>query len=349
MSLKKVKFIPLALSLACGVGNAENTVELPLDQVGMGRYMGPESWSRCAAEMNRQDAKIFDLAQERSNTMPQAQFAEREFHTFDPTHGMPGTRHGFNTESVKGNIGGQGTQIDALGHFGYLPNVWNGKGVFPENELRYYGGWTHKQVKPAANERLQALGVDKIPPLITSAVLLDASRYLNAGRRLNNNEIISKADIQGMLKAQGLEKRGLLPGDVLLIHTGWGEQWKAAPAEYYSRGPGLGYDAALYLADKKVTAIGIDNPFTDPAPDGMLKGTAQPKGTPPGLPFAIHHTNLSQSGIYQIQNAKTDELAKNQVWISCFMATPLNIKGGAQSPLRPVAIGAAFTAGRERR
>ena len=62
-------------------------------------------------------------------------------------------------------------------------------------------------------------------------------------------------------------------------------------------------------------------------------------GTPPGLPFAIHHHNLTQSGIYQIQNANLGELAKDGVWISCTMILPLRTKGGAGSPVRPVAFG----------
>lgn len=330
--------ILLGLSALTQTAQAESPV--PPDQLGMGRYIGPETWSRCSREMTNPHAKLFDLAQPRNEAMPQAKFAERETYVFDAPHGIPGTRHGFNTETVHGNIGGQGTQIDALGHFGVLPETWDGKGPFPSSDLQYYGGWKHSQVKPSPNSNLKVLGVETIPPIVTSAILLDAARFLNDGKLLNNNEIISKANIQGMLKAQGLESRGLQAGDVLFIYTGWGDQWKANPDEYYTRGPGLGYDAALYLAEMKITAVGLDNPFTDPAPEGMLTGKAQPAGTPRGLPFAIHHQNLSQSGIYQIQNAKLDELAENEVWESCVMAIPLNIQGAAQSPLRPVAIGA---------
>ncbi|CAM3151996.1 Kynurenine formamidase [Pseudomonas gessardii] len=311
------------------------------DQIGMARHLGTATWARCALELEKPGAKAFELSHERANEMPQAKFAENEQYRFDAPHGLPNTRHGFNTESVQGNIGGQGTQIDALGHFGYLPFIWDGKGEFPKDKLKYYGGWTHQQIKPTDDSRLQALGIEKVPPIVTSAILLDAARYLNNGKRLNDNQIISQADIEGMLKAQGLAKRGLLPGDMLLIYTGWGKNWDEAPAKYYTQGPGLGYDAALYLQQHEIVAVALDNPFTDPAPKGMLDGTKQPEGTPKGLPFAIHHNNLTQAGIYQIQNAKLDELAENQVWSSCAIVLPLKIKGGAQSPVRPIAIGAA--------
>ena len=69
--------------------------------------------------------------------------------------------------------------------------------------------------------------------------------------------------------------------------------------------------------------------------------TAAPAaGTPPGLPFAIHHHNLALSGIHQIQNANLGALARDKVWTSCTMILPLLDKGAAGSPVRPVAIGA---------
>ena len=128
-------------------------------------------------------------------------------------------------------------------------------------------------------------------------------------------QVVTTADIEAMLKAQGLDKRGLMPGDVLYIYTGWGDNWKDPDTEkfYYTKGPGLAYDAAQYIADKQVVLLALDNPFTDPVADGFLQGkAAPPAGAPEGLPFAIHHTNLTQSGIYQIQNANLGGLAKRQ-------------------------------------
>ena len=59
--------------------------------------------------------------------------------------------------------------------------------------------------------------------------------------------------------------------------------------------------------------VALDNPFTDPVADGMLQGKAPPApGTPPGLPFAIHHHNLVEAGIHNIQNANLGALARGQ-------------------------------------
>jgi kynurenine formamidase len=146
-----------------------------------------------------------------------------------------------------------------------------------------------------------------------------------------------------MLKAQGLEQRGLLPGDVLYIHTGWGEYWRDPEPEkrYYTEGPGLAYDAAQYIEKKAVVLVALDNPFTDAVNHGQLKGEALPAaGYPKGFPFAVHHHCLVKAGIHQIQNAKLDELARDRVWLSCTVILPLRVRGGCGSLVRPIAIGA---------
>ena len=104
-----------------------------------------------------------------------------------------------------------------------------------------------------------------------------------------------------MLKAQGLAGRGILPGDVVYVRTGWGDHWRDPDTEkfYYTKAPGLSYDAAQYLGEKRIVAIGLDTPFIDTVPEGMLMGKAGPAaGTPPGLPFAVHHHMLTQIGIH---------------------------------------------------
>jgi kynurenine formamidase len=156
-------------------------------------------------------------------------------------------------------------------------------------------------------------------------------------------QLVTAQDIEAMLKAQGLERRGLVPGDVLYVYTGWGDNWKDPDTEkfYYTKGPGLSYDAAKYLEEKAVVLVALDNPFTDPAADGFIEGKAPPApGTPTGLPFAIHHHNLTQAGIHNIQNANLGAMAKDKVWLSCTIILPLRTQGASGSPVRPVAIGA---------
>lgn len=309
------------------------------DEAGMGNTQSSGTWQRCAFHLMRPEAQAYELAYSRTATMPQSPFAKPESYQFDPSSGIPGTRHGFNTESTSGNIGGQGTQLDGLGHFAYLSKSWNGEDKFPAENLHYYGGFSQNDVKPTPDAPLEKIGLENLPPIVTSAVLLDAAKYLNEGEPLAAGSQITRDDIQNMIEAQGLAWRGLLAGDVLYIHTGWGNLWNSGDERYYTQGPGLAFDTVEWLEEQAIVLVALDNPFTDPAPEGMLSGEAMPQGAPAGLPFAIHHSNLTQSGIYQIQNAHLDELAADQVWTSCTMILPPVTQGAAQAPVRPVAIG----------
>ena len=334
----------LALTVVSLTATAQSNwgVSNPGDELGNARALGPATWARCAEYLAAPGAQAYELSHVRSNTMPASPFGVPLEYSFRGTVGLPGTLHAFNGESVTGEHAAQGTQMDALGHFGVLPEPWSGEGDFPADQVQYFGGFSQDEVKPSAESPLLKLGVDKVPPIITSGLLLDAKAYLGEGKRLEPGVRITKADIDGMMATQGLDDRGILPGDVLFINTGWGEKWTdpMTDAEYYGMGPGLGYDAVQWLGTQGVVLISLDNPFTDPVLRGQLQGKAGPaEGTPAGLPFAIHHHNLSQSGVLQIQNSRLEEVAADRVYEFCAMIMPLRIAGGSGSPVRPVAIG----------
>jgi len=318
------------------------------DERGMANGIGAGTWMRCGYHLANAKSKVFEISHVRSNTMPLSPFGAPLKYAFNPTFVLPFTRHAFNGEKVvSGEPGAQGTQMDALGHFAYIDKPWikkkGSKEMPPSGKARYYGGYTQAQVKPKPDSPLQRLGIEKAPPIVTTAVLLDARSFVGKGKALKDGAIVTAAHIEGMIKAQGLAWRGILPGDVVYIYTGWSDNWKDPDVKkmYYTMGPGLSYDGAKYLQKKRIVLLALDNPFTDPVAKGMLQGKAPPApGTPKGLPWAIHHHNLTQSGIHQIQNANLAELARNKVWTSCTIILPLRSKGGAGSPVRPVAIGA---------
>lgn len=313
------------------------------DERGMANGIGSGTWARCAWHMSQPGAKSYEISHIRSNTMPQSPFGVPLNYEYTPTKSIPYSKHAFNDEVLKGGQpGAQGTQMDALGHFGHMPELWKGKGPIPVETAQYYGGFKQKDVKPSPSSPLLRLGIDKVPPIVTTAVLLDARQHLGGGKPMKDGALITSKDIEAMIRAQGLSWRGILPGDVLYIYTGWSENWADPDTAktYYTMGPGLSFDAAKYIGEKRVVLVALDNPFTDPAAKGMIFGKAPPaKGTPPSLPFAIHHYNLSVSGVLQIQNANLKSLADDKVWTSCTMILPLRSKGGAGSPVRPVAIG----------
>jgi len=313
------------------------------DERGMGNTIGAGTLMRCGYYVNQPGAKTYELSHERSNTMPLSPFGKPLAYEYTPPVSLPGTRHMFNGEQVKGGEPGQqGTQMDALGHFAFYDEAWDGKGAPPVDKAHYYNGFTEADVKPTADSPLLKLGIEKAPPIVTSAVLLDAKSYIGKGEALQPGQLVTAADIDGMLKAQGLEWRGILPGDVVYIYTGWGDNWRDPDTEktYYTKGPGLAIDGAKYLHDRSIVLVALDNPFTDPAAEGQLQGKAPPpQGMDQGLPFFIHHYNLAVAGIHNIQNADLTALAQDKVWTSCTVILPLRERGNAGSPVRPIAIG----------
>ena len=312
------------------------------DERGMANAIGPGTWLRCSWYLAQPKAKVYEASRVRSNTMPLSPFSGPFAYKHNPTTVLPGTQHAFNMDSVSGDPGQQGTQIDALGHFGVLPQPWDGKSESPADGAAYYGGYKQGDVKPTPDSPLLKLGMDKVPPIVTSAVLLDAKTYVGKGEPMKPGQLVTAADIQGMLKAQGLSRRGLLPGDVLYVYTGWGDFWRDPDTEkfYYTKAPGLAYDAARYIGERRIVAVALDTPFLDPVNEGQLQGKSGPAaGTPQGLPFAVHHHLLTQAGIHHIENASLGEMVRDKVWTSCTMILPALEKGASGSAVRPVAIG----------
>ncbi len=52
----------------------------------------------------------------------------------------------------------------------------------------------------------------------------------------------------------------------------------------------------------------------------------------------MHQILLVDNGIHIMENLKTEELAKDKVYESLFVALPLPLKGGTGSPIHPVAV-----------
>lgn len=315
------------------------------DELGMARELGPATWTRCAAHLSNPNAKSYELSYVRSNTMPLSPFVGPFELTYRPTSAHSETMQVFNVEVLNENANPshQGTQIDALGHFGYLDKVWDGTSPLPTDAVRYYGGLTQQDVKPTPDSPLLKLGMDKVPPIVTTAILLDAKTHVGKGTRMNAGEVVTAQHIGAMLKAQGLGERGIYPGDVVYIYTGWSEHYQDPDTDkvYYSMAPGLSLDAAKHLGDKRVVAVGLDTPFLDAVAAGQLAGKAEPTaGTPPGIAFPSHHYFLTQVGIYILENVKLNELARDRVLTSCTVVLPLREKGASGSPIRPIAIGA---------
>ena len=314
------------------------------NQRGMGNLIGSETWARCANELASEGAKEYELSYERSPTMPKSPFAGDYEPKFLPPVGLPGSIQVYNMDVLNENVndGNQGTQMDAFGHFSHTEKAWDGESELITSQAKYFGGFRQEEVKPSPDSPLLKLGMETVPPIITSAILLDVRKYIFSGKPMEAGQFVTIEHLEKTLELSGLNKRGILPGDVVLINTGWSDNYEDPDISkvYYSYAPGISYAAAEFLGSKKVVAVGLDTPFVDavPNPDSATK-YEMPGGMPEGLGFPVHHYFLTQAGIYTLENLKLDELSKDAVIQSCVMILPLLSRGSAASPIRPVAIG----------
>ena len=67
----------------------------------------------------------------------------------------------------------------------------------------YYGGFTQQEVKPTPDSPLLRLGIDKIPPLVTTAVLLDARSHVGGGESMSAGQYVTPEHIDGLLFMMG--------------------------------------------------------------------------------------------------------------------------------------------------
>ncbi|MBA1360896.1 cyclase family protein [Burkholderia gladioli] len=299
----------------------------------------PAARVRCASFLTA-EARSYDLAHPIDATAPASPFAQPLALRFEPTRGLLGTLHAGNGETLSGSLGQQGTHMDALGHFGALASPWDGQGAFPAERVRYFGGLDQSQVKPDPHGGLRRLGIDAVPPLVTTGILLDAAAWLGIDELPAGFEI-GAAEIAAMLVCQGMQARGVRRGEAVFIHTGWGRRWSdPSRGAYYASGPGLSIEGAAWLAAREPAVVGLDNPFTDPVNDGQLAQAAPPPaGMRDGAPFGTHHLNLVEAGVLQIQNLRLEALARDRVHEFAAIVIPLPLRGASGSVVRPVAIG----------
>ena len=312
------------------------------DQRGMTKLLGTETTLRCAEQMMQPGAKTYELSYERTGTMPKSPFAGEYQPKFLPELGWPGSVHIYTMDVLNADVndGNQGTQMDALGHFGYVDEVWDGEGELDTSKIKYFNELTTDEVKPTPESPLQKLGIETVPPIVTTAVLIDVRKHIFNGVAMDAGQYVTVDHVKKTIAKSSLKDRGILPGDVVLINTGWSDNY-ADPDEkgiYYSMAPGVSYNLVKYLSSKQIVGIGLDTWGVDTFADPSMLGE-EVNQNPEGIANPAHHYFLTQSGIHTLENFKLDELAANAVELSCVVILPLKTKGSAASPIRPIAIG----------
>jgi kynurenine formamidase len=203
---------------------------------------------------------------------------------------------------------GTGPQIDGLGHLGEAGEYYN----------------CNKAVDFVHIAGLKKMGVHNIPPMIGRGVMIDMAKHFGVAV-MKAGQIIASKDIKAAAKAQGVV---IHTGDVVLFHTGWTDgKLVSDPKAWVSGEPGLNNEAAAYLGDLDVMAVGADTWGVDAVPPA--KGDKV---------FYGHVELLKKRGIYILETMNTGRLAKEGVHEFMFVLGQARVKGTVQMIINPVAM-----------
>lgn len=137
-------------------------------------------------------------------------------------------------------------------------------------------------------------------------------------REFKENDYVPKSFVTAWEAQHG----ALQAGDIVVFDFGWAAYWGLRPADkrYLENWPGVSMEAAEYLLEKKVAAIGVDTLSPDP---------------PAALSSKPIHPVVLEKQMLIIENlCNLDELPD----FFLFLALPLKIHAGSGSPIRAVAL-----------
>jgi kynurenine formamidase len=266
----------------------------PNDQTGATNRITPAVTKAAAAEIK--DGKVIVMSYPLTDGVPL--FGTRFTKTILTAVSLaPGAAFGENQltymEDTWLSQSHVGTHLDGLGHIGrkdcYFNQIAMGKFINQNNMTK--------------------LGLEHLKSFATRGVLVDMVKVFQAANKFKGNAackkpclekgtVITAADIQAGLKMYNVTLR---EGDIIAIHTGWGdlfEQFPAQNAVYNSGAPGIGKDAAKWLISQKVVAVGSDTWVVEVIP-----------GEDPKEAFIVHNMLITDNGIHIIENVRTDLMA----------------------------------------
>jgi kynurenine formamidase len=91
--------------------------------------------------------------------------------------------------------------------------------------------------------------------------------------------------------------------------------------------PGIGIEAARWLAAKQVALVGADNWGVEVGLDLEAE-----------LVFPAHQELITKNGIFLQENLDLSAIVADQAWEFLYVFTPVPIKGATGSPGSPIAI-----------
>ena len=262
-------------------------------------------------EAVRRGISIYDLGRPLFQGMPQSPNHPPFWHTLPRRHGDMVRVDGGSAANDMISMGTHvGTHIDALAHVSHEGKLYGGSDAYQSST----GG------------KFLELGVHTIPPLVRRGVLLDIPRVVGDGKIIPGYEITPR-DLELEVGRTGVM---LLPGDVVLVRSGWGSRFDEGVDAYVGHDtgvPGVGEAGAQWLAQTGPTAVGADS---------IAFERLAPAGGHSLLP--AHRVLLVERGVYIMEALNLEQLAKEQIYEFTIVVIPLNIVGATGSPVRPIAM-----------
>jgi kynurenine formamidase len=253
--------------------------------------------------------KTYPLAVPIDKTLPA--FRHRSFHLTNVQPGEAGgkttgpNKFTFNDELVVGWTG-VGTQLNGIGHIG-IDNVY-----YNQNQAKDF----------VTVEGVTKLGIEKVPPIVARGIVLDMTA-IHGGPVVPASTEFTVADIKAALKREGI---AIHKGDVILFNTGWLELIGKDNAKFLGVEPGIGMEAAQWLADQGIVALGGDTWASEiyPAKDGRE--------------FPVNQFMLAERGIYNLELIDSRALVRDKAFEFLFVLGQPLYKGSTQVNINPVAI-----------
>lgn len=250
--------------------------------------------------------KIYDLGMEYYVGMPHHPNHPPFAFSLTKLHGEVMYEGGVSACNCMFTMGGHtGTHLDALGHISLHGRVHGEGDIHPWQD---YTG-------------LRRGGIDRLPPVVTRGVLLDVAA-LESTSCLESSYRIDADALKRTAQRQGVE---LGSGDAVLIRTGWIRHFPD-PHKYISHHegcPGLVEDGAEWLVEKGAAYVGGDTVALEKTPSANLP---------------VHVILIFKNGIPIMEVLNLEDLARDEVYEFLFVVSPLKIRGGTGSPVRPIAV-----------
>jgi kynurenine formamidase len=170
-------------------------------------------------------------------------------------------------------------------------------------------------------EGLRRGGIDQVAPVVSRGVCLDIAG-LRGVECLGPQDMVGREELEAACQRQGV---AVAPGDAVLIRTGWIRYFDDARRyiSHHDGCPGLVEEGAQWLVEQGAAIAGADTVALERTPTANLP---------------VHQILLVRNGVHIIEVMNLDELAHDGVSDFLFMVSPLKIRGGTASPVRPVAV-----------